>query len=162
MCITRKSLSNFYHHCPSIISNHLSDKPLATRVDSRNKRKKPVRRLVFCLFSSGGRTRTSGLRVMSPTSYQLLYPAVLLDYKGKHYFLYCKLLLTFFSIIFNFHLMRPAATKNPRGFPDNISTCRLRLRPRIHEAFTTILRPFDSDCDQKSTKLSRPYSDLSA
>ena len=30
----------------------------------------------FCLFSSGGRTRTSGLRVMSPTSYQLLYPAM--------------------------------------------------------------------------------------
>ena len=27
--------------------------------------------------SSGGRTRTSDLRVMSPTSYQLLYPAVL-------------------------------------------------------------------------------------
>ena len=25
---------------------------------------------------SGGRTRTSGLRVMSPTSYQLLYPAM--------------------------------------------------------------------------------------
>ena len=30
----------------------------------------------FVLFSSGGRTRTSGLRVMSPTSYQLLYPAM--------------------------------------------------------------------------------------
>ena len=27
--------------------------------------------------SSGGRTRTSDLRVMSPTSYRLLYPAVL-------------------------------------------------------------------------------------
>ena len=37
------------------------------------------------LFSSGGRTRTSGLRVMSPTSYQLLYPAML-DYKGTVYF----------------------------------------------------------------------------
>ena len=46
--------------------------------------------------SSGGRTRTSGLRVMSPTSYQLLYPAMLLDYKGKHYFWFCKLLLNFF------------------------------------------------------------------
>ena len=32
--------------------------------------------LRFVLFSSGGRTRTSGLRVMSPTSYQLLYPAM--------------------------------------------------------------------------------------
>ena len=99
---------------------------------------------------------------MSPTSYQLLYPAVLLDYKGKHYFLYCKLLPTFFPIIFNFHLTRPAATMNPRGFPDNISTCRLGLQPRIHEAFPTILRPVVSDCDQKSTKLSRQYSDLSA
>ena len=28
------------------------------------------------LFSSGGRTRTCDLRVMSPTSYQLLYPAM--------------------------------------------------------------------------------------
>ncbi len=35
---------------------------------------------------SGGRTRTSGLRVMSPTSYRLLYPAMLeckyTDYSG--------------------------------------------------------------------------------
>ena len=30
----------------------------------------------FSFLSSGGRTRTSGLRVMSPTSYQLLYPAM--------------------------------------------------------------------------------------
>ena len=28
------------------------------------------------LYGSGGRTRTSGLRVMSPTSCQLLYPAM--------------------------------------------------------------------------------------
>ncbi len=98
---------------------------------------------------------------MSPTSYQLLYPAVLLDYKGKHYFLYCKLLLTFFPIIFNFHLTWPSATKNPRGFPDNIPTCLLGLRPRIHEAFPTILRPIGLDCDQESTRLSRQYSDLS-
>ena len=28
------------------------------------------------LYGSGGRTRTSGLRGMSPTSYQLLYPAM--------------------------------------------------------------------------------------
>ena len=37
------------------------------------------------LLGSGGRTRTSGLRVMSPTSYQLLYPAIL-DCKGKNIF----------------------------------------------------------------------------
>ena len=30
----------------------------------------------FLLLSSGGRTRTSDLRVMSPTSCQLLYPAM--------------------------------------------------------------------------------------
>ncbi len=31
---------------------------------------------MFLLLSFGGRTRTSDLRVMSPTSYQLLYPAM--------------------------------------------------------------------------------------
>ena len=39
----------------------------------------------FVLFSSGKRTRTSDLRVMSPTSYQLLYPAML-DCKYTHIF----------------------------------------------------------------------------
>ncbi len=47
---------------------------------------------------SGGRTRTSGLRVMSPTSYQLLYPAMLLDYKCRHYFLICKIFEELFKI----------------------------------------------------------------
>ena len=37
------------------------------------------------LFGSGRRTRTTDLRVMSPTSYQLLYPAML-DYKSKYNF----------------------------------------------------------------------------
>ena len=32
----------------------------------------------FSFLSSGGRTRTCGLRVMSPTSCQLLYPAMYL------------------------------------------------------------------------------------
>ena len=41
--------------------------------------------------SSGGRTRTSGLRVMSPTSYQLLYPAIL-DYKDMNIFLRYKII----------------------------------------------------------------------
>ena len=31
---------------------------------------------VFCFYGCGGRTRTYDLRVMSPTSYQLLYPAI--------------------------------------------------------------------------------------
>ena len=37
-------------------------------------------------FSSGGWTRTNDLRVMSPTSYRLLYSAVW-DCKGKEIFL---------------------------------------------------------------------------
>ena len=48
------------------------------------------------LISSGGRTRTSDLRVMSPTSYQLLYPAVLLDCKYSYYFNKYK---TFFALL---------------------------------------------------------------
>ena len=47
-----------------------------------------------CPASSGGRTRTSGLRVMSPTSYQLLYPAIL-DCKGKNIFLKYKMFFAF-------------------------------------------------------------------
>ena len=35
------------------------------------------------VFSSGERTRTSDLRVMSPTSYQLLYPAMLSAKVGR-------------------------------------------------------------------------------
>ncbi len=38
------------------------------------------------LSSSGGRTRTSGLRVMSPTSYQLLYPAMFGTAKVGNFF----------------------------------------------------------------------------
>ena len=45
------------------------------------------------LFSSGGWTRTNDLRVMSPTSYQLLYPAMFGNakvgndfYKSKFFF----------------------------------------------------------------------------
>ena len=46
-------------------------------------KKGQILRLV--LFGSGERTRTSDLRVMSPTSYQLLYPAML-DYKSTDIF----------------------------------------------------------------------------
>ena len=42
-------------------------------------------RFYICFLCSGRRTRTSGLRVMSPTSYQLLYPAIL-DCKDKDNF----------------------------------------------------------------------------
>ena len=43
------------------------------------------------LCGSGGRTRTSGLRVMSQTSYQLLYPAIL-DCKDTHVFRISKII----------------------------------------------------------------------
>ena len=43
----------------------------------KEKGRKPLKIKDFRLIlGCGGRTRTSGLRVMSPTSYQLLYPAV--------------------------------------------------------------------------------------
>ncbi len=47
--------------------------------------KKASNMLTFS-FSSGGWTRTNDLRVMSPTSYRLLYSAVW-DCKGKEIFL---------------------------------------------------------------------------
>ena len=47
---------------------------------------------------SGRRTRTSGLRVMSPTSYQLLYPAIL-DCKYTDYFWNSKFLLQKFRFL---------------------------------------------------------------
>ena len=43
-----------------------------------NLHKKKEKPLSFSFLSSGGRTRTCGLRVMSPTSCQLLYPAMYL------------------------------------------------------------------------------------
>ena len=42
----------------------------------KSKKRGQILRLV--LYGSGGRTRTCGLRVMSPTSCQLLYPAMYL------------------------------------------------------------------------------------
>ena len=50
--------------------------PVRVRSCWANRKSRKIFRLSG--FSSGGRTRTSGLRVMSPTSYQLLYPAMLL------------------------------------------------------------------------------------
>ena len=49
---------------------------------------------------SGDRTRTCGLRVMSPTSYQLLHPAIYVetccfpywDYKDMNFFGFCKIM----------------------------------------------------------------------
>ena len=46
----------------------------AARAGERNKKSGRLFQVVRC--GSGGRTRTSDLRVMSPTSCQLLYPAM--------------------------------------------------------------------------------------
>ena len=48
-------------------------------------KQKTSRKGWFSKLCSGGRTRTCDLRVMSPTSYRLLYPAVL-DCKGRNFF----------------------------------------------------------------------------
>ena len=53
---------------------------------ARRRKKQPAVKQPVVNFSSGGRTRTSGLRVMSPTSYQLLYPAMFWFCKDTHYF----------------------------------------------------------------------------
>ena len=57
---------------------------------------------VIYFFCSGNWTRTSDLRVMSPTSYLLLYPAIS-DCKSTIFFLYTKFFGNFFStfLIFN-------------------------------------------------------------
>ncbi len=57
--------------------------------------KKPVNRLAF--LSSGDRTRTYDLWVMSPASYQLLHPAMLWDCKGKKKSIRCKMFFKFFE-----------------------------------------------------------------
>ena len=61
----------------------------------RGGHKKQGQRRSVVLFGSGRRTRTTDLRVMSPTSYQLLYPAML-DYKSRYNFLINKEFLEIF------------------------------------------------------------------
>ena len=55
-----------------------------------NRREKRGQILRLVLFSSGGRTRTSDLRVMSPTSCQLLYPAMYRQMVNRPIFLICE------------------------------------------------------------------------
>ena len=64
-------------------------------------KKGQILRLV--LFSSGGWTRTNDLRVMSPTSYQLLYPAIFGSTKVGISFEFTK----FFSLLLQ--ILRSAA-----------------------------------------------------
>ena len=60
-----------------------------------NMQKEMTNLLDHLLFSSGGRTRTYDLRVMSPTSYQLLYSAISLsECKGMLKILYIQIFLS--------------------------------------------------------------------
>ena len=65
--------------------------------------KKTGQILRLVLFSSGGWTRTNDLRVMSPTSYQLLYPAMFGNTKVGICFEFAK----FFSLLLQ--ILRSAA-----------------------------------------------------
>ena len=75
------------------------------------------------LFGSGRRTRTTDLRVMSPTSYQLLYPAML-DCKSNNNFYNGKIFCAFhhFSTSSRLHPLSPTGIKKPSapGWPYQI------------------------------------------
>ena len=74
---------------------------LKKAITETTKRTGQILRLV--LFSSGGWTRTNDLRVMSPTSYQLLYPAMFGNTKVGICFEFAK----FFSLLLQ--ILRSAA-----------------------------------------------------
>ena len=63
-----------------------SDRGLKGRSPSPAEKEESQSETTGFLSSSGGRTRTSGLRVMSPTSYQLLYPAMFGTAKVGNFF----------------------------------------------------------------------------
>ena len=65
----------------------------------------------FINFSSGNWTRTSDLRVMSPTSYLLLYPAIY-RCKGTTFFLITKIKNHFYFIFYNYLKNRALPKKN--------------------------------------------------
>ena len=52
-------------------------KVLDNPLDNGKKIRTKSVKIWFCISGCGGRTRTFDLRVMSPTSYQLLHPAIL-------------------------------------------------------------------------------------
>ena len=54
------------------------------------RKRKQEKHCCFSCCSSGGRTRTSDLRVMSPTSCQLLYPALYRQMVNRPIFLICE------------------------------------------------------------------------
>ena len=69
--------------------------------------------LFLCINSrSGNWTRTSDLRVMSPTSYLLLYPAIY-ECKGTTFFLITKTKMSFYFIFHNYLKNKTL----PRDFP---------------------------------------------
>ena len=85
---------------PSLVRNRSLG---AKKGHHRNNTKKTGQILRLVLFSSGGWTRTNDLRVMSPTSYQLLYPAMFGNTKVGICFEFAK----FFSLLLQ--ILRSAA-----------------------------------------------------
>ena len=89
----------------------------------RGGHKKQGQRRSVVLFGSGRRTRTTDLRVMSPTSYQLLYPAML-DCKSNNNFYNGKIFCAFhhFSTSSRLHPLSPTGIKKPSapGWPYQI------------------------------------------
>ena len=85
---------------PSLVRNRSLG---AKKGHHRNNTKKTGQILRLVLFSSGGWTRTNDLRVMSPTSYQLLYPAMFGNTKVGISFEFTK----FFSLLLQ--ILRSAA-----------------------------------------------------
>ena len=103
-CGTRRIfIRDIQYQPPSLVRNRSLG---AKKGHHRNNTKKgQILRLV--LFSSGGWTRTNDLRVMSPTSYQLLYPAMFGNTKVGISFEFTK----FFSLLLQ--ILRSAAQFPP-------------------------------------------------
>ena len=99
-----------------------SNRPCSAFCEGYGHKKQGQRRDVV-LFGSGRRTRTTDLRVMSPTSYQLLYPAML-DCKSNNNFYNGKIFCAFhhFSTSSRLHPLSPTGIKKPSapGWPYQI------------------------------------------
>ena len=74
--VPRGYLLRFCGKSASDVRKNNRDFPLIRNQSALGKKRKTFRFSSLIFRGSGRRTRTSGLRVMSPTSYQLLYPAI--------------------------------------------------------------------------------------
>ena len=80
---------------------------------------------------SGDRTRTDGLRVMSPTSYQLLHPAI-----------YLSLLLHYFNLRFDPRRATPPRRSDISDSTPQYTFCYCYLILSIQFWWTEVARPF--------------------